>query len=194
MKNIARIMLKKGMILAEDVLDFQNNLLYPANTVITDQIISRLTRYSIMCVNIKEEKELADTHYEKLHLDETFKAFQIIYQDALYKYKTIILSLIEHHNKFEDNKLISLYQNVTSFTNSPVLLLDYLYNMMSSEDELTHIHCFNSALLAGSFADWLHLSEQEEHQLILCAFYSDVGKWKIRNYILWKLEKLNPAE
>ena len=57
-------------------------------------------------------------------------------------------------------------------------MLDYLYNLMPSEDELTYTQGLNAALLAGTFADWLSMSEEEKNTLILCGFYYDIGKYQ----------------
>lgn len=50
---------------------------------------------------------------------------------------------------------------------------------MPSEDELTYTQGLNAALLAGTFADWLGMSEEEKNTLILCGFYYDIGKLQL---------------
>ena len=83
-----------------------------------------------------------------------------------------------------------LYSYITSGT----VLLDYLYNMMPNEDELTYTHLLNSALLAGTFADWLSMSKEDKETLVLCGFYYDIGKLKLPYDILWKPGKLTEDE
>ena len=61
---------------------------------------------------------------------------------------------------------------------------------MPSEDELTYTQGLNAALLAGAFADWLSLSEEEKNTLILCGFYYDIGKLQLPYELLWKPGKL----
>ena len=73
-------------------------------------------------------------------------------------------------------------------------MLDYLYNLMPSEDELTYTQGLNAALLAGTFADWLSMSEEEKNTLILCRFYYDIGKLQLPYELLWKPGKLTEEE
>ena len=61
---------------------------------------------------------------------------------------------------------------------------------MPSEDELTYTQGLNAALLAGTFADWLSMSEEEKNTLILCGFYYDIGKLQLPYELLWKPGKL----
>lgn len=68
MKNVARMTLEKGMVIGEDVYNYQNELLYPKDTVVTDKVIAKLARHSIICVAIKEEVDYATTHFEKVRL------------------------------------------------------------------------------------------------------------------------------
>ncbi len=79
MKVVARMELKPGMITAEDVLNYKNEIIVGANTKITDTIIEKLARQSIMVVPIKEDVDFATTHFEKVRLSEGFKNFENTY-------------------------------------------------------------------------------------------------------------------
>ena len=160
MKIVARMSLQNGMILGEDVKDAHDNILYTAGTTINERVINKLNRYSIMCVTVMEEIDFAQTHYEKMRYDSAFKAFEIIYTDSLNRYKEMMTIFLNTGTLIDNNKLMSLYHNVISAVPGHVAIFDYLYNRVPNEDEMTLTHCFNSALIAGTFADWLLLSEQ----------------------------------
>lgn len=194
MKIVARMSLQNGNILGEDVLDSHNNILYKAGTEITPQVMEKLKRYSIMCVTIMEDIDFAQTHYERIRFDTTFKAFEILYADNLNRYKEMMNGFLNSGIKIDDKKLLALYQNVVSAIPSNKAVFDYLYNRIPDEDEMTFAHCFNSALIAGTFADWLSLSDEEKNMLILCAFYYDIGKLLLPTDLLWKPGKLSPQE
>ena len=66
--------------------------------------------------------------------------------------------------------------------------------MIPNEDELTFNHSLNSALLAGTFADWLEMSPEDKETLILSGFYYDIGKLQLPYNILWKPGKLTEEE
>lgn len=194
MKIVARMSLQSGMILGEDVLDSRNNKLYSAGTEVTPTVIEKLKRYSIMCVTVMEDIDFAKTHYEKIRYDNTFKAFEIIYRDNLDRYKEMMTIFLNNGILIDDKKLLALYNNVMSAIPSNAAVFDYLYNRLPSEDEMTFAHCFNSALIAGTFADWLLLSEEEKNMLILCGFYYDIGKLTLPYDLLWKPGKLTAEE
>lgn len=194
MKIVARMSLQNGNILGEDVLDSHNNVLYAAGTEVTPRVMEKLKRYSIMCVTIMEEIDFARTHYERIRYDTTFKAFEILYRDNLNRYKDMMTVFMNTGVKIDDKKLLALYQNVMSAIPSNKAVFDYLYNRIPDEDEMTFAHCFNSALISGTFADWLGLGEKEKNLWVLCGFYFDIGKLLLPYELLWKPGKLTAKE
>lgn len=193
MKEIARMALQQGMVLGKDVI-YQGHVLYPADTRVNKEVIDKLNRYSIMCVTIKEAVDYASTHYEKMRYNERFLAFEQKYNLYLKLYKDIMSLFIKTGTKPKDEELLSIYYELTSEISSGTQVLDYLYNLVPDEDILTHTQCLNAALLAGTFADWTAMRQEEKDVLLLCAFYYDIGKLKIPYSILWKSSKLSDAE
>lgn len=153
MKAVARMALQPGMEIAQDVLNYNNELIFPAGTKIDNAVISKLARHSVMCVTVMEEVDYASNHYEKIHFSEAFKRFQSAYYQGMTEYKSMMLQLIQHHIQPDTGKLLEIYQNIRSLADGNATLLDYLYNMTPGEDELTHVHCLNSALIAGVYSD-----------------------------------------
>lgn len=193
MKVITVMELKDGMELAEDI-EMQGTIVFPAGTKIDRKTIDRIKRHGLMCVTIMEKSDYATTHYEKIQYDENFIKFCKEYHEALNIYKGIMISYLGTKRSIDSSVLMALYTRVSSLITTEGQLLDYLYNMMPGEDELTYTSSFNSALLCGAFADWLTLSDEEKKLLILCGFYYDIGKWNIPNDILWKPTKLTDEE
>ncbi len=194
MKTVATMALQPGMVLGEDVIH-QNKVLYGADTVLDQTVINKLNRYSIMCVTIKEEIDFAVTHYEKVRFNEHFKEFEQKHTESLYRYKKIITDFLNTAGKHIPNEeLLALYNEMRGTYHTGTNLLDYLYNLMPNEDELTYNHCLNAALLAGVFADWMQLNPEDKENLILSCFYYDIGKLKLPYEVLWKSEKLTPKE
>lgn len=194
MKVVARMELKPGMILAEDVLNYKNEIIASANTKITPNIIEKFARQSIMGVPIKEEIDFATTHFEKVRLSEGFKKFESTYNIYFPVYKNLMLAAVSGNQSLNMQQLMEVYKNITINAGSGERLLDYLYNMLPGEDDMTHAHCLNSALIAGVFGTWLGLSNEDINLLIQCAFVYDVGKLSIPYQILWKPEKLSSEE
>lgn len=169
MKVITKMELQPDMVLGEDILD-QNRVIYPAGTTVTPQIMEKLKRYDLVCVTIMEDEDFATTHYEKIRFDSNFKAFERAYPIFLGEYKLAMKQLLVMGRKPADIVLLTIYRE--------------LYYYISS----------GSALLAGAFADWLSMSEDEKNTLILCGFYYDIGKLQLPYELLWKPGKLTDAE
>lgn len=195
MKDIARVAIVPGMELAEDVYDYKNTLIYPAGTILQEEHIAKLTRYSIMVVNVKEDIDYATTHFEKVRLSQGFKTFVEIYKTNLNIYKSIMIQFIKDGIPFQIDQLLKIHNNITSHVKSREALLDYLYNMLPSEDDMTYAHCLNAALIAGVFADWIAVRSNEERELlILSGFLYDIGKYKLPYQLIWKPGKLTELE
>lgn len=194
MKNIARVALKSGMEIAEDVYSYKNDLLVSAGTIVDDVVIAKLSRYSIMCVFIKEDIDYATTHFEKIRLTSDFKAFEEQYSKSLLLYKAIMISFSTNGISFQINQLMQIYRDISVCASTEVRLLDYLYNMIPGEDDMTHAHCLNAALIAGVFGSWWGLPREDHEILIQCGFCYDIGKLKLTDDLLWKPEKLTDDE
>jgi HD-GYP domain-containing protein (c-di-GMP phosphodiesterase class II) len=194
MKVVARMELKPGMITADAVLNYKNEVIVNANTKITDTIIEKLARQSIMVVPIKEDIDFATTHFEKVRLTEGFKAFESTYRIYFPVFKNLVVSAVTNRTPINMNQLMEVYRNIIVCAKSGELLLDYLYNMLPGEDDMTHAHCLNSALIAGVFGTWLGLSNEDINLLIQCGFVYDIGKLSIPYQILWKPERLTSEE
>ena len=194
MKSVARMELKPGMVIAEDVLNYQNEIIVSKNTKINDTIIEKLARQSILVVPIKEESDFATTHFEKVRLTEGFKNFESTYRIYFPVFKNLVVSAVTNRTPINMNQLMEVYRNIIVCAKSGELLLDYLYNMLPGEDDMTHAHCLNSALIAGVFGTWLGLSNEDINLLIHCAFVYDIGKLSIPYQILWKPERLTSEE
>ncbi len=193
MKVLAIMELKPGMILGEDVVH-QGKVIFPADTKLDEVNITKLNRYSIMCVTVKENIDLATTHYEKLRYDNGFRLFELQYGISLKNYKLLMQNFFATGNKIDDNALLGIYYDLNATISSGAVLLDYLYNMTPSEDEVTYTHCLDSALLAGAIADWLAMNEEARKTMILCGFYYDIGKLLLPVDLLWKPGKLTNEE
>lgn len=193
MKLITVMELKEGMELAENV---ENNgqIVFSEHTIVDEIVINRIKRYGIMCVSIMEAVDYARTHNEAIQFDENFKKFCTVYDEQLVVYKAVFISYLQTLRSIDSSVLMSIYQTVADTIQTEKQLLDYIYNKMPNEDELTYTQSFNAALLCGAFANWLGLSADDKKMLILCGFYYDIGKWNISPDILWKPGKLTDEE
>lgn len=194
MKTVARMALTNGMVVGEDVFNYQHELICPKDTVVDDALVARLARHSIMCISVKEEIDYATTHFEKVRLSTEFKYFEFTYNDCMPTYRKMMMDFVEKGIPAPLNRLMEIYVKISSCARSGEQLLDFLYNMLPSEDDMTHAHCLNSALIAGVFGTWLGLSREDIFLLIQCGFFYDIGKLRLPKELLWKPGKLTELE
>ena len=165
MKDIARMALKPGMEIGVDIKNYKGEVIVPARTIVDNNVINKLARHSIVCVTVMEEIDYATTHFEKVRLSKGFIDFSKVYNNAMPKYKEIMQKF--EGVPFQMDELIQIYEDITSTLEKPSYLLDYLYNMLPTEDDLTYAHCLNSGLLAGLFASWFSLKKEETLLLVV---------------------------
>lgn len=194
MQTIACMALKPGMELAEDAISYTNEIILKANTILDKNAIEKLTRHSIMCVSIKEQIDYATTHFEKVRYSKSFQQFEVVYQNNLNAYKYIINDFLENDKPINTDYLLQIHDNIANCSPTREKLIDMLYNMLPTEDNMTYAHCLNSALISNVFGTWLGLSDSEIRLLTLCGFFYDIGKLKLPNNILWKPDKLSAFE
>ncbi|MBR1771162.1 MAG: HD domain-containing protein [Lachnospiraceae bacterium] len=193
MKMVATAALTPGMVLGENVL-VQGQVLCSAGTVLTGQIIEHLKYYAVMYVSVIDNADAAPTHFAQIRFDEGFRRFEAVYNNVLMRYKMAMYSFFQTGVQVPDDMLIQFYNEISATLSSGPILLDYLYNMIPNEDELTFTHCLSSALLAGVIGDWISMDNASKRILILCGFYYDIGKLQLPYAILWKAGKLTPEE
>ena len=193
MKVITKMELSPGMVLGEDVV-YNGTLIYSANTKLEKEHIDKIMGYPLYCVTVMENVDFATTHYEKVLYDTAFKKFNEEYNSSLYRYKKLFFNYLKNGVIISNDELYSIYLNLESIIPNNSALLDYLYTLAPNEDELTFTQCLNSALLAGTFANWLTMKSEAKKTLVLSAFYYDIGKLLIPYDILWKPTKLTDDE
>ena len=194
MKTVATIELEPGMVTGEDAVDYNGYVVVHADKTLTSIDIKRLNRHQIMAVVIKERVDFATTHYERVRVSDEFQRFEEQYDKYFAVYKTLLMNYVLYQKPFRMEDLMKVYENIVPYAATPELLLDYLYNMTPSEDDMTHRHCLNSALIAGVFGKWLELSDTDLDILIQTGFVYDIGKLRIPDKILWKTGKLDDHE
>lgn len=194
MKDVARMTLKDGMIIGEDIYSYQNELIVPKDTVVDQKVLKKLERHSIICVTVKEDIDFATTHFEKVRLSKEFQTFQLTYNNCMPIYAKLMNRFVETDVWKSTSQLNDIYLKITACAKTGEALLDFLHNMLPREDTMTHAHCLNSALLAGVFGTWWGLSQEELLLLVQCGFFYDIGKLKLPQELLWKSEKLTDLE
>ncbi|MCI9386191.1 MAG: HD domain-containing protein [Lachnospiraceae bacterium] len=185
--------LKPDMVLYEDIYSPAGEIIFKANTVLTQENIQTLFEYNFDEILLSEPSEINMTRYKHLHQHPRFQRFNDIYAVTLDLFHKIMRTL-DTGLELNIPKLLSLRDDIMSSVHNGEQLLDYLYNMMPNENEITYNHCFNCGLLCYVFGKWIGMNEEDLDNLTVCGFIFDIGKTKISDELLWKPDKLTPEE
>ena len=194
MKLIARMALRDGMIIGEDVYSYQNILIVKEGTIVNRQLIDKLARYSIMCVAIKDSADTVLSTQDKLEQSTVFKQFQHTYKMNLIFFKQMMTEFFAEKSPIHTTFLLKIHDTIKSHIKYNEQLFQMLSCIKLEETDLTYAHCLNGALISHVFGSWLLLSEDDIKTLTLCGFLYDIGKLKLPDSLVWKRDNLNNFE
>jgi len=199
-KRISIQQVLPSMTVAEDVYTFDNRLVIPRGTVITERILERLKNYSINNLTIlvpeKPAPEPVKTvmiHSEKIKNSPEFKQFNKEFLDSVHDFKGHLSHIVDKEKEINQTSLLTDVSKTLSETRNGIHLFDMLHCMRGSDD-ITYVHSINVALICNVFGHWLKLSDNDIEVLTLCGLLHDVGKLKLPHEILYKEEPLTDAE
>lgn len=198
-KRLSISALTPGMVIAEDVYTYNNQLIFPKGLILTDKSITRMEFFSIIYVRVEDELVVPDSvgdipsYSEKLKATPEFIEFKNVFDNDIATFKDTLNDVIEKGAPLETDKLLSETVDLINNSSSYVSVFDMLH-IMRENDDSTYVHSINVALICNVFARWLRLSEDEVKLASLSGLLHDVGKMMIPEDIIKKPDKLTSQE
>lgn len=200
MKRINTSDLVPGMITAEDVLNYNNQLILPKGLILTDKTITKLAFYSILQVRVEENiAEISDSTFfeppysEKIRQSPEFIKFKEEFTTDVDNFKSAINDVVEKGAPLDIDKLMNHTLNILDPGSTIPNIFDMLH-CMREYDDATYVHCMNVALICNVFSRWLRLSEEEIRTATISGLLHDIGKTRIPDSIIKKPGKLTEEE
>ncbi len=199
MRRLSTSALTPGMVVAEDVYTYNNQLIFPKGLILTDKAITRMEFYSILYIRVEEdsaipeEAEAVPSYSDKLKATPQFKHFKKVFEDDIDSFKTAINDVISKGAPLNTDRLLSQTMDLISNNTSYVNIFDMLHNMRQYDDS-TYVHCVNVALICNVLARWLRMSEADIKTATMCGLLHDIGKLMIPDDIIKKPGKLTTQE
>lgn len=200
MKRLNISELFPGMITAEDVYTYNNQLILQRGTVLTDKTITKLEFYSIFSVRVEDNiparprPQIDEPYSVRVKSSPEFRSFKNNYDAELQGLHNTMNDLAAKNVEVDVDLLLSRSLSLLeSVKSSNFSVLDMLHNMRQYDD-LTYAHSMNVALICNVFAGWLNMSTQDIELATLCGLLHDIGKLKIPDSIIKKPAKLTDAE
>ena len=192
--------LEPGMIVARDIYTRNDQLLVPQDSEITEELIARMTFFGIMSVRIyandievstteEDENQIYMTQQEK----EDFAVFKENYELTMDHVSDNLNHFLKTGNEIDAKELVENVDKLMFQSKNRYEIINMVHNIHSFDDE-TYRHSLNVAMINSVFAGWLHMSDYERKQLILCGLFHDIGKLLIPKEVLRKPSRLTEEE
>lgn len=201
MKRVNISELLPGMITAEDVYNFNNQLILPRGIILNDKTITKLEFYSVLQVKVEDqplESASDESPYEmsysqKIQQSPEFIRFRKEFETDVNNFKHVVNDVVKNGAPLDVDKLMNYTLNILDVGATTPNLFDMLHNMRQYDDA-TYVHSMNVALICNVFARWLRMSEEETKLATISGLLHDVGKTKIPDSIIKKPGKLTDNE
>lgn len=209
-----------GIIAIKPIMTPSGQVLAPAMTELTRQIINKMKLYNVDYAfvdsndplvkalglpssNAEEPaedkkvvtyKEETQSNSQRMIVSKEFKGFQLDYLLYIEQLKSIFSNIIQTPNyTINTAELIEKMAPLYTSRNTIVELFDMLHQMHTLSDSI-YAHCVNVALISRMIGRWLHLDRHELDILTCSGLLHDIGKLAIPDDILNKPGKLTDEE
>ncbi len=201
MKRIGTASLVPGMVTAEDVYNFNNQLVIPRGLVLDDKTISKLDYYSILSVRIEDDivsidedtPEYTRSYSQRIKSSPEFARFKTQFDNDVASFKTAINDVVIKGTPLDLDKLMNHTLNILDLGATTPNILDMLH-CMREYDDATYVHSLNVALICNVMARWLKMSEEDIKTATISGLLHDIGKTQIPDDIIKKPAKLTEDE
>lgn len=208
MKRVSTSDLVPGMVTAEDVYTFNNQLILPRGLVLTDKSITKLEFYSIITIRIEdgndaEEDEVEvpttldvddnSSYSERIKKSPEFIEFKKRFDEEIPKFKLLLEAAAEDKRPVNLDSMYDFAADLLQSDNGYLNVFDMLHNMRQYDD-MTYAHSINVSLICNVFARWLHMSEEDTKMATLCGLLHDIGKVSVPEEIIAKPDRLTDSE
>ena len=202
MKRLSTLQLIPGMVVAEDVMSMNHQLVITKDTVLTDQLITKLDMYGILSIYIKEEHVISipteddiqrSSYSQRVRNSPEFAAFKESYDVEVDSFKNVINNVVEKNATLDVKELLQQSLNIISNANGHIGIMDMLSNMRDYDDS-TYAHCLNVGLICNVFAHWLDFSDEDIQMATTCGLLHDIGKLLVPRDLITKPGKLSTEE
>ena len=211
MTKIQTSKLRPGMIVGNDVLNYDNKTIIAKGTKLSQTLITRLELYGILSIYVDETAEqpvpentgmpagsipdddYEPSHFEKIRETEMFREFQADYEEGRKSLEFTVSEMVDKNVEIDPILLLEKPLDMIVKAGSRVSVIDMLHAMRGFDDS-TFAHCMNVSLLNYVVAGWLRWNKADQEMAMMCGILFDIGKMKVPRDILNKTTPLTPDE
>lgn len=194
-----------GMVVADDIYTFSNQLIIARNTSLTDKIITRLKFYAVQelpivlqeakkpVTEVEDDFKEQETYSQRVKKTPEFKRYKKTFLKTAAEFKGLLNSVASQKAKVNIHQLLDAAHTILHESRNNLHLFDLIHNMRNYDDQ-TYMHSINVSLICTVIGRWLNLPEEEIEILSLCGLLHDIGKLEIPQSIISKPAKLTDEE
>ncbi len=190
-----------GMITAEDVYTFSNQLVIGKGTRLSDKVITKLRFYSVSHFSIIVEEAKAqhtppiamDSYSKTIKASPEFKKFNESFVESIGDFKSNLTEILKSEQDIDVTELLNHTNKIMSEARNGIHVFDMLH-CLRTFDDITFVHSINVSLICRVFGGWLKLPSKDIEVLTLCGLLHDVGKLTLPTSIIQKKEPLTDEE
>lgn len=202
-KKVLTSQVVPGMVVADDIYTFNNQLVIAKNTTLTNRSITRLKFYSINTLKILVEEEgkpvkkpvsEEENYSEVIKSSPEFKEFNSHFEQSLDSFKDTLKNFEESdHTNLDINSLSSEVSEIISKSRNNAHIF-YMLHCMRDYTDLTYAHSLNVSIMCNVCGKWLKMSQEDIEVLTLAGLLHDIGKLLVPSSILDKPSSLTEKE
>lgn len=202
MKRLSTLQLIPGMVVAENVLNFHQQLVVAKDTVLTDKLITKLDLYGILSIYVDDAIPDSNpvpnvpvhlSYSERIRESQEFQQFRQEYILSVDSFRNAMNEVVEKNIQLDADTLLQNALGMIMNRHGQVGILDMLLNMRDYDDS-TYAHCMNVALICNILATWLDFPPEEIELATACGLFHDIGKLLVPHDIITKPGKLSADE
>ena len=211
MTKIQTSRLRPGMIVGNDVLNYDNKTIIAKGTKLSQTLITRLELYGILSIYVDEtatqavsentgmpadfisDEDNEPSHFEKIRETEMFREFQADYEEGRKSLEFTVSEMVDKNVEVDPILLLEKPLDMIAKAGSRVSVIDMLHAMRGFDDS-TFAHCMNVSLLNYVVAGWLRWNKSDQEMAMMCGILFDIGKMKVPRDVLNKTTPLTPDE
>lgn len=192
-----------GMVVADNVYTFNNQLIISIGTELTDKAITRLKFHSIkqILISIPDETPdplpiapfIKDLYSEPVKDTKEFKEFNNTLLNTTAFFKKQLDEIANSNDGLNIDTLYGEINTLISKARNGVHLFDMLHCLRGMNDE-TYIHSVNVALICNTLARWLNFGKKDIETATLSGLLHDIGKLTMPKELMLKSDKLTKEE
>lgn len=200
--------LKPGMTIAEDIYN-NSQLVIPADTEVSAEVIDILQAASVVAVPIYEDEDSTDsmmdflnaltpeppkdTRSEKIRKSPEFKKFEKNFEETTKDFSNKMNDVVFKQKRLNIDEILASTDKLLDGQSNVYHLMDILSNIHYFDDS-TYAHSLNVAMLANVLGKWLNLRDQDLRLLTAAGLLHDIGKILLPPEVIKKPGKLTDAE